>query len=242
MTRGTQHPSCPTRWWGWGERSLTKFSSDSCARKRYCSEGWPPYASFILSQHRFIAVSISSRLITWKKWRRRAMSCWQSHSVTWSAWCQLNQSVSDRTDTRRKCHAAAMTHLTRRRAGDVVTCPSIEITRDFWPHRGHRQEATGLIQCTVWKQQGTVTRLSLQGDAEDRWEHPPSPRPQHAHTHTCSPATWDYKDDSWMTVGLWANPCTSTICSVNESCYYASLGSLLKQVYLLTWTNSPTRS
>lgn len=79
---------------------------------------------------------------------------------------------------------AAMTHLTRRCAGDVVTCPSIEITRDFRPCRGHRQEATGLIQRTVCKQQGTVTRLSLPGDAEDRWGRPPSPRPQHARAHT----------------------------------------------------------
>lgn len=125
-----------------------------------------------------------------------------------------------RTDTRQSLHVAATTHPTGSRAGDAVTCPSIEIAGHFWSCCGHREEAAGLVQCTVCKNQGTVTHLSLgwyRGQTQT-----PTPCPSNTHTHTHS-----NNDYSWRTGGLWENSCKDE-CSICGICYYSSLASPLK--------------
>ena len=132
-------------------------------------------------------------------------------SIQWGhVWC--------RTDTRQNFHAAATTHRIGSRAGDVVTCPSIEITGHFWSRCEHREEATGLIQYTVCKNQGTVSYLSL-SDTEDRQTQTPTLCTSNTHTHCNS-------DYSWRRV--WENSCKDE-CSICGNFYYSSLASPLKQ-------------
>lgn len=133
-------------------------------------------------------------------------------SIQWGhVWC--------RTDTRQNFHAAATTHRIGSRAGDVVTCPSIEITGHLWSCCGHREEAAGLVQYTVCKNQGTVSYLSL-SDTEDGQTQTPTPCPSNTHTH------WN-SDYSWRTGELWGNSCEDE-CSICGDCYYSSLASPLK--------------
>ena len=133
-----------------------------------------------------------------------------------------------RTDTRQSLHVAATTHPTGSHAGDAVTCPSIEIAGHFWSCCGHREEAAGLVQCTVCKNQRT--------DKHKRLLHAPQTHTHtHTHTHTVTMTTRGGLEDYekilvkmsaryvvFVIIHLWPHPWN-------------------RQLHLLSWTKCSTK-
>ena len=140
-----------------------------------------------------------------------------------------------RTDTRQSLHVAATTHPTGSHAGDAVTCPSIEIAGHFWSCCGHREEAAGLVQCTVCKNQGTVTHLSLRWYRGKTDTNAYSMPLKHTHTQTVTMTTCGGLEDYekilvkmnaryvvFVIIHLWPHPWN-------------------RQLHLLSWTKCSTK-